>query len=436
MTDTIAADTSDLRRRTLVAVEVATAPVRTSPAAAVDGPSVVHLATGVAVGCPPQPGGAASRPRRRRRKALSITLLFVILLVGSYGVSSMVREAKAAPATPGPAAPAPGASSGGAVPGATSAYYQPPPDTPAQRAAPAVVIDSGHDSPDPFMLETGGAFYLFTSQGNLPGINVPVRSGPEVGDWGPITDALPVLPAWAEPGFTWAPDVLRVPGGWVLYFTAAVRDAQPSMECVGAATATSPAGPYRAQPSPLVCQRHQGGTIDPRTFTEAGGATYLLYKSDDNAGGSSTPTSIYAERLQPDGLGFAGPPVRIFGPDEPWQGTIVEAPDMVEVDGVHWLFYSGNLFTSDGYAIGVARCAGPLGPCADVSPVPLIASNDQGEGPGEEGVFSDAAGVWIMYAPFASRVPRYTPPRPVVMARLGFGPSGPYLAQDDAPTGG
>ena len=40
-----------------------------------------------------------------------------------------------------------------------------------------------------------------------------------------------------------------------------------------------------------------------------------------------------------------------------------------------------------------------MGPCADGSPSPLLASNAQGQGPGEESVFSNAAGVWLLYTP-------------------------------------
>jgi hypothetical protein len=123
-----------------------------------------------------------------------------------------------------------------------------------------------------------------------------------------------------------------------------------------------------------------------------------------------------------------GQPTAIFGPDEPWQGHIVEAPQLVLVRGSYFLFYSGGWFNQPGYSIGAARCAGPLGPCADTSSAPRLGSNAQGQGPGEESVFSNASGVWLLYTPFSSTLPLPGPPRPVAMAHLGFGPSGPYLA--------
>jgi beta-xylosidase len=106
----------------------------------------------------------------------------------------------------------------------------------------------------------------------------------------------------------------------------------------------------------------------------------------------------------------------------------VEAPQLVLVRGAYYLFYSGGWFNQPGYSIGVARCSGPLGPCHDTSSAPLLGSNAQGQGPGEESVFANAAGFWLLYTPFSSTLPRPGPARPVSMAHLGFGAGGPYLA--------
>jgi beta-xylosidase len=297
----------------------------------------------------------------------------------------------------------------------------------ADPETPGAVIDSGRDEPDPFLLTVHGVHYLFTSQGNERGNPVPLRSARSLGHWGPVVKALPVVPKWAVPGFTWAPDVHRFGHRWVLYFTAVVRSTNPSIECIGAAVGSRPGGPYVARSQPFICQLDHQGSIDPRTFVDPYGKTYMIWKSDDNANGASAPTSIFTQRLSADGLHLLGSASRIFGPDQPWQGTIVESPDMVTVNGSYWLFYSGNWFNSTSYAIGAARCASPLGPCADVTTQPLLASNAQGAGPGEESVYRDGAGVWLLYSPFRYNSFGYSPPRPVLMARLGFNPAGPYL---------
>jgi hypothetical protein len=328
-----------------------------------------------------------------------------------------------------------GAATGDAAIGLRTPYFEPP--TATDPAHPGTTIVSGADQPDPFMLVEGGRHYLFTSQDRVPA-NVPVRSGVLVGQWGAVTDALPDLPAWASPGETWAPDVHRFGSHYLLYFTALLKGSDPGIECIGDAVSTKPAGPYLSAATPLICQSAQGGSIDPRTFVDSDGTPYLLWKSDENSDVHGTaPTNIYSQPLSADGMHLEGQPTRIFGPDEPWQGRIVEAPDLVLVRGLYYLFYSGNWFNQPAYAIGVAPCAGPLGPCIDTSSTPLLASNAQGAGPGEESVFTDSAGVWLLYTPFRSDLPLPGPPRPVALARLGFGPSGPYLAVPTAvPTGG
>ncbi|HEY2563970.1 MAG TPA: glycoside hydrolase family 43 protein [Acidimicrobiales bacterium] len=295
-------------------------------------------------------------------------------------------------------------------------------------SAPALVLPQGQDQGDPFLLDVGNWYYLYTSQPSFSGPNVPVTSGAAVGNWGAVTDALPNLPAWAEPGYTWAPDVHRFGPSYVLYFTAVVNGTDPSMQCIGDAVGTSPVGPFVAQPDPFICQTGDGGSIDPRVFTDADGTNWMVWKSDQNIGGNTAPTAIWTSRLSSDGLTLIGSPTQIFAPDEAWQGTIVEAPDLVLAGGKYWLFYSANWFDQPAYGIGVAVCAGPEGPCQDMTSQPLVSSNLQGDGPGEESVFFGQNGVWMLYNPWRSYAPTgITPPRPVAIARIGFGPFGPYL---------
>jgi beta-xylosidase len=366
-------------------------------------------------------------------------------LLGSYGAVAVTSASSGAPSggtgpvgTRGSAAAATllGSATGDALPGAQGPYYQPAAATPAELGSPGQYVLTGRDAPDPFMLVTGGRYYLYTSQGSALGYNVPTVTSTVVGDWGPMRDALPTLPGWAVPGFTWAPDVHRFGDAYVMYYTSVVKGTDPSDECIGDATSSSPLGPFVAVQHEFICQETQRGSIDPRTFTDLDGTTYMIWKSDDNADVNGTSlTNIYSQQLSADGLSLVGSATRIFGPDEPWQGRIVEAPDLVLADGVYWLFYSGGWFNQSGYAIGVARCTGPLGPCRDTTSQPWLASNDQGQGPGEESVFRDRWGVWLLYAPWKSDVPSPTPPRPVAMARIGFGTLGPYIAAPGAPLG-
>ena len=367
---------------------------------------------------------ALDLPRRDRLRILLPVAAATLLFVGLSAVGTFVPASHLT-------TPARGGIPDTAAkpqPPAAVAYDSPRPTT--DPAAPGTFIGFGGDQTDPFVLAENGTYFLFTSrQAPGAGPNVPVRAANVVGGWGPVTDALPQLPAWAEPGWAWAPDVHRFGDHDVLYFTALVRGSSPATMCIGAAVGTRITGPYMALPAPIVCQFLAGGSIDPRTFMDKDGQAYLLWKSDENAVSPVTPTRIYSQPHSADGLLLLSRAAQIFGPDESWQGDIVEAPDLVQVAGAYFLFYSGYWFNQPGYAIGVASCAGPLGPCADTSPAPLLRSNEQGTGPGEESVFADPRGIWLLYAPFhSSFVPFLTPPRPATVARLGFDGAGVYLA--------
>jgi GH43 family beta-xylosidase len=370
-----------------------------------------------------------TRPRTTIGPAVMLGVLALALAASGVFLVDQVQASasRSARATHAPSkAGALGTPGGQGSVGLSIPYYQPPPaPNPSQ---PATVITSGADQPDPFMLVHGGKYYLFTSNGTEPD-NVPVEEASTIGHWGPVVDALPTLPAWAAHGFTWAPDVHRFGRSYVLYFTALVKGSDPNIQCIGDAVSTHITGPYSAVPAPIICQTTQGGSIDPRTFVDGNGTAYMTWKSDENSDVNGTSlTNIYSQPLSADGLHLLGQPTRIFGPDEAWQGRIVEAQDLVEVHGAYYMFYSGNWFNQPYYGIGVARCNGPLGPCADISPTPFLASNDQGQGPGESSVFADSAGIWLLYSPFYFTAGAE---RPVAMARLGFGPNGPYLGPPD-----
>jgi len=319
-----------------------------------------------------------------------------------------------------------GAAVGTTALGLRTPYYEPPALADPQN--PGVIVNSGPDQPDPFVFVQSGRYYLFTSRDQVPQ-NVPVRSATVFGQWGAPSDALPDTPAWATPDTMWAPDVAQFGDHYMMYFTSELAgSSQPTM-CIGDAISTNPAGPYIPSQTPFVCQLSMGGSIDPRVFVDSNGQDSMIWKSDQNSLKTNIPTAIWSQPLSADGLHLLGAPTEIFSPEEAWQNAIVEAPQMVLVNGAYYLFYSGGWFNQTSYAIGVARCTGPGGPCHDTSSKPFLASNAQGAGPGEESVFSNSAGIWMLYTPWSSALPNPGPPRPVAMAHLGFGPEGPYLAE-------
>jgi beta-xylosidase len=256
------------------------------------------------------------------------------------------------------------------------------------------------DFPDPFVLRVGDAYHAYGTNG--AGKEVQTLSSHDLVHWRPGKDALPQVGSWAYPGKTWAPEVLARPGGtFVLYYTA-----NGGGQCVGRAVADDPAGPFRDRwREPLVCQRDEGGSIDPSPFRDVDGALYLYWKNDGNAIGHTT--RLWGQRLSADGTGLTGTPVRLAANDAGWEGAVVEAPTMWVHAGRHYLFYSGEAYDGDLYGVGYATCAGPLGPCTDASENPILKTGCKAHGPGHQALVRDGEGnTWLVYHAWDERFER------------------------------
>ena len=265
----------------------------------------------------------------------------------------------------------------------------------ARAAQSAAVPAYGGDFPDPSVLRVGAVYYAYST--NVAGVNVPVMSSADLVTWTATAEALPPLPGWASPGRTWAPALLARGGIYALYYT--VTQTATGRQCISVATAAAPAGPFRDTSSgPLVCQLDRGGSIDPYVFTDTGGSSYLLWKSDDNALGQRT--SLWGRALAAGGVGFAwfSSPVRLLTQTAPWQAPLIEGPAMVRSGSTYYLFYGANNWESATSAIGYATCTRPLGPCVDRSTAgPWLATDPTGAGPvGPQGptVFTDTTGAF------------------------------------------
>lgn len=296
---------------------------------------------------------------------------------------------------------------------------------------PAVLITPGENLPNPDVVKVGKRYLMFASQEILY-VPVSLLVSTSLTKWGKkLLDPLPRLPRWAQTNYTWSPDVREVDGRYLMWFSAgrAGKKVAP-MKCIGVATARSIYGPYVShERKPLICQTSHYGSIDPRTFLAPDGRLWLLWKSDDNAHWTTaTRTILFSQRLSANGLRLVGKRYELLTANEPWENGIIEAPDMVFAHGRYWLFYSGNWFNQPYYAIGLAQCAGPAGPCRPSPKGPWLASNAQGTGPGEETVFYDGSRWWLLYAPSAVDYTINTN-RPAALARLVFSSMGPRVVR-------
>ena len=137
---------------------------------------------------------AARRSRRRRTTALVVGVAALVAVVAVVVVASSSGVAHSNTVEAQPAA--------------------------APAAAPAGLVLTGRNMPDPFVLVDGSSTYLYTGgygQDAVP--HVPVRKFTDLDHVGDPSDAMPTLPAWSW-GWIWTEDVDRTPAGYVMWFTS------------------------------------------------------------------------------------------------------------------------------------------------------------------------------------------------------------------------
>lgn len=269
------------------------------------------------------------------------------------------------------------------------------------------VID--RDFPDPSIIRAlDGYYYSYATQylcGELTE-NVPGARSEDLIHWEFLGDTMPTKPSWASSTQDfWAPHVMEDRGIYYLYYSAA-QDSGEGM-AIGAATATSPRGPFRDSGHPLV-----GGAgfehIDPMAFDDPKTGKRLLYW-----GSGFQPIKV--REMAEDRLHFA--PGKILHPvsDMPFE-NLIEGPFVVFRNGYYYLFYSGdNCWKGSAYAIMVARSRSAFGPFEKLAEVTrkadsaILRYSEHWHAPGQNSIITDRAGTdWLIYHAVDPLMP-YTP---------------------------
>jgi len=257
------------------------------------------------------------------------------------------------------------------------------------------VID--RDFPDPDVVKVGDTYYAYAT--NFGSTNIQVAKSTDLVKWEQLNDALPVLPLWSYPGYTWAPEVTSWDDGqtFVMYFT--IRHAESNKQCIGAATSEEPEGPFQpVGDQAFICQLDEGGSIDASSFVDEDGTQYVLWKNDGNCCGMTT--WLYLQKVSADGLTLEDEPVQLVQNDQAWEGNLVEAPTLWKHNGKYYLFYSANSYAGADYATGYAVADAITGPYQKPDEPLLSTDFKQGAavGPGgQDIVFDDDGETWMLY---------------------------------------
>jgi arabinan endo-1,5-alpha-L-arabinosidase len=271
---------------------------------------------------------------------------------------------------------------------------------------------------------------------------VPMARSDDLVHWTYVGDAFASAPSWLTPtSGQWAPDVRRLDGRYVMYYTGTdTTDAisgEPGCDAdsaIGVATAPTPTGPWMDSGGPVVAPRRNGPgcdfkwTFDP-AVVEADGGRVLYYGS--YRGG------IEARRLSADGLRSLPESATPITTEERYEGAYV-----IRRGGWYWLFGSATDCCRGpitGYSVFAGRSRSPFGPFIDrlgvplttprVGGTPVISMNgNRWVGTGHNAVVTDLAGQdWLVYHAIDRSQPYLAEPnpnrinrRPMLMDRLDW----------------
>jgi arabinan endo-1,5-alpha-L-arabinosidase len=309
-----------------------------------------------------------------------------------------------------------------------------------------------HDFPDPDVIKAAnGAYYAYSTQSERGDkhVNIQVAKSRDLVHWNYLGDALPELPAWGDDAVvSWAPQVVRRPNRYVLFYSTVPDDLQNSFGlCLAVATSTRPAGPFKATNKPLYC----GPTladIDAYVFRDRVSHVWRMYWGS----GGDIVTARLAPNLTHLARPQADPKLLLRG----WSAEVhrpyehgIEGPFVMRRHGWFYLFYSGNRCCSypPHYATMVARSRHADGPFHRIAETragkssAILHSNDRWAGPGHNSVIRDDAGHdWIIFHAIDRNRP-YLPGttdavrRPMLISRLLYRNGWPMIAGDSPATG-
>ncbi|KAJ7624354.1 Arabinanase/levansucrase/invertase [Roridomyces roridus] len=229
------------------------------------------------------------------------------------------------------------------------------------------------DFPDPGLLLPNGQTPWYAYSTSSSHGSVPYATSNDFGTWTLGGDALPNPGSWVSSSNRgiWAPDVRQIGSSYVMYYTA--FSAANNNHCIGAATSSTPQGPFTPQAQPIVCNAGAGGVIDASGFEAPGGQLYLVWKVDGNSIGQPTP--IFIQPLASNGFTLQGSPTQLITND-PVDGGLVEAPSLVYWQGWYYLFFSSNSYNTLNYDVSYAVATSATGPYTKVQApnAPLLTS--------------------------------------------------------------
>lgn len=173
-------------------------------------------------------------------------------------------------------------------------------------------------------------------------------------------------------GAFWAPEVYKVGNKYLMYFANAGNGYNTYV-----ALSDSPKGPF-SEAKIIVTN-----AIDPTIFTDDNGDSYIYYSGFLNG-----EQKIYCRKLSDDLTSVVGDETLCVSPNIPWEGSIVEGPSVFKYNNHLFLAYSGQVYTSPSYSIGLAEL-NQTGGSYEKMMEPILSANGIWYGTGHCSLFYD-----------------------------------------------
>jgi len=275
---------------------------------------------------------------------------------------------------------APGCRNGKQQPVEAPSEQPPPPSPPLQITNPVLP----GDYPDPSVVRVGDEYWATATSAEWAP-QFPLLKSKDLLSWEQVDHIFPEPPEWSEAQY-WAPELVIDKGRTFAVYTARKKGGPL---CVGVATAPTVSGPYTDR-GPLVCQ--ELGSIDGAMIRDENDKLYLVWKEDGNS--KDLPTPLWAQPMSEDGTQLIGEKKTILLNDVPWEGQLIEGPNLIKRNGYLYVFYAGAGCCGKGcnYGVGVGRSKKLLEGWEKNPLNPIMKNNESFKCPGHGTVVTDPQG--------------------------------------------
>lgn len=292
------------------------------------------------------------------------------------------------------------------------------------------VIDTS--LPDPTVIRADdGHFYLYATE-NIR--NLPIYRSDNLVDWTFVGTAFSkeTRPQWNRKGNLWAPDINRINGKYVLYYSKSEWGGEWTCG-IGVAVADRPEGPFEDRGALFISNEIGVQNSIDQFYIEDNGRKYLFWGSF---------RGIYGIELSDDGLSLKPGAVK-----QQVAGTFMEGSYIHKRGRYYYLFGSAGTCCEGAkstYRVTVGRSESLFGPYLDKQGRPLmdnhyevvVHKNRQVVGPGHNSeIITDDEGTdWMLMHGFKSNDPDAG--RVVWLTRIDWKDGWPAVKDDQLPEHG